>query len=151
MPQKLKEMFQHIKSQQNTVDILLKEGILGSGNNPELCDVFQKDMIGILTILYQEDDCSIGFVDYQKEVDKDRETVPLHLHHHSIQYITVVKGSVLLKLSNTHEISRVMKTGECASIPVGVNHKTLPLEENTKIFFICIPEDSKFKSYLGRD
>jgi len=147
---RIKELFQHIKEQQNTVDVLLHEGILGTERD-ENNIYFQKDMIGFLTLLYQEEDCSVGFVDYRKKLKEDKENIPLHQHFDSIQYIIVVKGSVLLKLLNNHEITRVMKVGECASIPLGINHKTIPLEEDSKIFFICIPKDSKFQSFLGRD
>jgi mannose-6-phosphate isomerase-like protein (cupin superfamily) len=147
MPHQLADMFKHIKAQQNTVDVLLKSGVLGSAE----AECFPKDMIGLLTMIYQKEDCSIGFVDYTKEVNKTDDSIPLHQHISSIHYIIVIKGSVLLKLINHKEITRVMKTGECAAIPPGLNHKTIPLEADTKIFFICIPQDYNYHAYLGRN
>lgn len=142
MSPEIMQMYKVIKERLHTVDYLLKTGILGANS------CVKDTEIGYLNMLYQQDDCSIGFVTYINGGTPTILNIPDHEHTDSLQYIVVVKGSVLMKIGDS--CVRTMKEGECAAIKIGEAHKTIPLTDDAKIAFICIPKDHHFNYYIEK-
>ena len=118
-----------IRQKQATIDLLLEEGSMEFGSGG-LSNRWQ------LEPLYQEVDCSLGFVHISTiELGPCAE----HIHPESTEYLIVVKGSVVLNIDGVD--LRVLKVGECASIPKGSKHFSRPLENDTKLIYVCIPRD----------
>ena len=117
-----------IKNQQVTIDKLLDEGSLALHNG-----ITNK---WSLEPLYQEKDCSIGFV---RVPNVELGPCTEHIHPNAQEYLIVVRGSILLNINGVDV--RVAKAGDCASIPENCLHKSRPLENNTKLIYVCIPAD----------
>jgi len=66
---------------------------------------------------------------------------PTHIHKNSIEYLVVIKGKFLLKID---EEVRSMVKGDCASIPLGVKHSCVSLEDDSQIIGICIPPEEAY-------
>ncbi len=124
-------LLEKAKANQSTTDILLKMGDI----------LLKKDSAGgerkwILESLYKKKDCSFGFASCESV---DAGDYPYHVHCEVIEYIMCVKGSILFYING--QAMRVLKEGDCASVPRGASHKCKPLADNTKLFYICIPSD----------
>jgi len=129
---KLTEQMDSIKKKQATIDDLLSNGnLILSGNGEKV-----KCTKWVLKPIYQEDDCSVGFVTIDK---KEIGPCDNHIHKDSIEYLIVVKGSLLLNLGGRDV--RIVREGECASIGAGIQHFSTPLEDDTKMIYACIPRD----------
>jgi len=126
---KMMKEIDSLKAKQATVDMLLDDGSLGIGKG----GVSNK---WLLEPLYHEKDCSIGFVHIaQVELGPCGE----HVHPESIEYLIVIKGSILLNIDGMD--TRIVKEGGCASIEEGVKHFSRPLESGTKLIYVCVPKD----------
>lgn len=89
--------------------------------------------------VYTGKDCNFGFA--YSDID-GKSTFPLHIHADSIEYLICVKGSVRLTIAD--KVTRILNTGDCASIPPGSLHTTTPLEPASKLVYVCIPPDGTF-------
>ena len=129
-----------IKDKQATIDILLNKGaIYHKFNGTE--KVYEKKWA--IEILYNLGDCTIGFASCS-----DLEGVfPNHIHKDVHEYLICVRGSFVetFMTDNTENV-RIIKTGECASIPAGMIHSSKPIDSDTKMVFICIPSDPAFST-----
>lgn len=125
-----------IKEKQKTIDDLLASGDIKTAGT---------DCSGKweLDILYQEEDCSIGFVECKC---LNAGNFPDHVHKMAKEFLVVVKGKILLKINN--DDYKGMKEGESALIPAGAVHHSVPLLPGTKIAYICVPCDKNIGSAL---
>ena len=89
--------------------------------------------------IHQDEDVTIILAEWALKGDR----WPAHKHNESIEYIVVTSGSLSIKIGGT---PRIMKKGECASIPLGVVHICDALEDNTRVVGICIPPE---KAYIA--
>jgi quercetin dioxygenase-like cupin family protein len=126
------EIANRIKIEQSTIDILLANQLIGVSNN-------KKDAVWSIEQLYQGEDCNFGFA--RTDVSGDK-TFPFHKHIDSLEYLICISGSFILTIADI--TVRIMKTGDCASIPAGISHASRSLEEGTKLFYICVPKDKNF-------
>jgi mannose-6-phosphate isomerase-like protein (cupin superfamily) len=126
-----------IKQKQRTIDDLLSAG-----------DIKSVGVNGtsrwVLDPLYQDGDCSIGFV-YCSDVSVG--DFPEHIHEDSKEYLIVVKGRIILNIDG--ENCREIGEGGCASIPAGAVHHSKPLEPDTKLAYICVPCDKNLGGKLN--
>jgi len=143
------KLLERIRGQQLTIDALLTGGYLGAKAKPETYN----GSVGLVEVVYQKDDCTIGFVEYPNESIGKAYEMPGHIHDNSIQTIQVVRKSVLMKITNrdypTKVVERIMNEGEVCVIKPYEEHKTIPLEAGAKIVFINVPCERKFQAYLG--
>ena len=139
MGKQMTEQFDAIKKKQATIDTLLENGsLILNGKSAEVeCNSW------VLQPMYQKDDCSVGFV-----IIGDKKIGPCenHIHKDAIEYLIVVKGSLLLNLDGRDV--RIVREGECASIKSGMQHYSTPLENDTKMIYACIPRDKGMDSVL---
>ena len=133
---------EEVKAMQLTIDMMLERGTMA------LRDPFTKDTSlsnkWELEPLYQEPDCSIGFVHISHVGLGPCET---HIHKESREYLIVVKGSIILNIDG-HDV-RVVREGECCAIDAGCNHHSKPLTDNTKLVYVCVPKDRDIPSPNG--
>ena len=143
----MNDIYNHIKGQQLTIDKLLMQGFLGSRANPST----QAGAVGIVDIVYQKDDCTIGFVDYDEEGIGKAHSLPVHIHEGNIQVIMVVRKSILMKISKMDNplkvMDRIMYEGEVCVIRPFEAHRTIPLEAGARIAFINVPRELGFDPY----
>lgn len=121
-----------IKDNQKTIDDLLKEGA-------KLTKINSSSWY--LEPLYNDELCNIGFGNFAGDLnqnEKNNVSVP-HYHKDNKEYLICVSGSVLLNIEGN--FVRKLKVGDCALINPGEVHYSKPLEEHTKLIFICIPAD----------
>ena len=97
----------------------------------------------IIEPLYEEDDCSMGFVHIK---DKNFGACGEHIHPESKEFLIVVSGSILLNVDGKD--MRVVKEGECCVVEKAQSHFSRPLEDKTKIAYICVPQD-RFLKKIG--
>lgn len=88
--------------------------------------------------VYQTDNVTVTVGEWSLSGD----VWPEHKHTESIEYLIVFKGKAILTVGN---VNRVMRQGECASLPAGVIHSCTSIEDGTSIVGICIPPE---KAYL---
>ena len=125
-----------LRAKQATIDKLLDEGSMEVKKN----GIANK---WTLEPLYQGEDCSVGFVHINNvELGPCGE----HTHPESREYLIVAKGSILLNVNGID--IRVVREGECAAIDYGVKHFSEPLEDGTKLIYVCIPYDLHLPSPL---
>jgi mannose-6-phosphate isomerase-like protein (cupin superfamily) len=130
----LTHVLENVKAMQLTIDKLLECGSMAL-KNPFLKDTEVANK-WVLEPLYQQKDCSIGFVHIANVELGQCET---HVHKHSIEYLIVVKGRILLNIDGRDV--RVVREGECCAVEAGVLHHSKPLTDDTKLVYVCIPED----------
>jgi quercetin dioxygenase-like cupin family protein len=63
---------------------------------------------------------------------------PEHLHKSSVEYLIVARGRFLIKLG---DVPRTMGMGECASVPMGLKHSVIAIEDNSQMIGICVPPE----------
>lgn len=125
-----------IRCKQKTIDDLLMSGdIKTTGENGT--------SRWELDILYQKEDCSMGFI-YCDDLKAGK--FPDHVHKKAKEYLIVVRGKIILNMHG--ENFRELVEGECASIPAGVVHHSVPLVPGTKIAYVCVPYDKDIGSIL---
>ena len=73
---------------------------------------------------------------------KKSQIYPEHSHKDSIEYLICLNGSFSVKFSFCN---RIVKKGECVSLPVNVIHSCTSLEDESEMLAICIPPE---KAYL---
>jgi mannose-6-phosphate isomerase-like protein (cupin superfamily) len=131
---RLNQILTNVKAMQLTIDKLLERGTLAlkdpHGESATVANTW------VLEPLYQNEDCSVGFVHIPHVELGKCET---HVHQHSIEYLIVVKGSILLNIDGRDV--RVVREGECCAVEAGVLHHSKPLTDDTKLVYVCIPED----------
>ena len=119
-----------IKSRQLTIDKLLERGSLVLKNSAGVSNAW------VLEPLYQGKDCSVGFVEIKESNIGPCEP---HAHNDSKEYLIVVKGSILLNVEGRDV--RIVREGECSAIPASTSHYSRPLENDTKLVYVCVPTD----------
>ena len=98
-----------------------------------------------LDVIYQNPDCSIGFA-YSRNTSSG--SFPEHCHQHSKQFIVCITGSVLLNIEGSNV--RILRPGDCATISKNFRHVSTPLENNTKLSFICVPWDEHMTTLIRK-
>jgi len=88
--------------------------------------------------IYQSADMTVTVGEYALQGD----VWPDHNHSDSVEFLIVGRGMFLLKIEGT---PRIMKKGDCASIPAGVKHSVMALSDGSSIVGICVPPE---KAYL---
>ena len=128
-------ILESIKQQQMTIDKLLQDETLEIGRGG-ISNKWQ------LEPLFTDDNCTVGFVHISNvELGACQE----HVHPESKEYLIVVKGSILLNINGVD--TRVLKVGECAAVNANTKHFSRPLEDDTKLIYVCVPNDSFFSKY----
>jgi len=125
-----------IQNLQKTIDHLLNNGVGGMVWGDENT----KANSWVLESLADKDDCSVGFVHIEK---CSFGACGEHIHPDSKEYLIVVKGSILLNVDGKDV--RVVKEGECCVVLKGQNHYSRPLEDGTKLVYVCVPQDPYLK------
>lgn len=115
----------------------LFDGVPAEDFTPTMDGFVYSETVKAKTI-FQTDDTTVTVGEWTKNGD----LWPDHSHKDSVEYLIVIRGTFLLKID---EIPRIMKKGECASLPVGVKHSCTSLEDGSSIIGICIPPE---KAYL---
>ena len=132
----LKEL-NYITSKQKTIDALLDAGDMKKRNG---------DNSGwTLEPIYSKSDCDIGFVRIEG-VDSGR--CADHVHEGSLEYLIVLRGSILFNIEGRD--LRTVNEGEVCVVPAGVVHHSKPLEDDTKMVYICVPRDPGMKELTKR-
>jgi len=121
-----------IREVQQTIDSLLstQSVVIDGGKSLDAWSIEE---------IYTGEECNFGFA--YSDVG-GRATFPLHIHAESVEYLLCVKGSVRLTIAD--KVTRVLKVGDCASIPPGAIHTTTPLAPSCKLVYVCIPPDETF-------
>lgn len=125
----------NVKAIQLTIDKLLERGSMALKFPNQHIDAVVANK-WILEPIYQEPDCSIGFVHIAKVELGACET---HIHKNAKEYLIVVKGSILFNVDGRD--MRIVREGECCVVEAGVPHHSKPLTDDTKLAYICIPHD----------
>jgi mannose-6-phosphate isomerase-like protein (cupin superfamily) len=132
MGSKLDTLIKDIKMAQDTIDRLLSKGSFGfikkGGDVPS-----EKWSIEPFV---EDRDCNVGFVHAPKTLLGYCEQ---HVHPGSREYLIVVRGSVMFNMDGRD--MRVVKAGECAVVDEGHTHCSKPLEDGTKMVYVCVPLD----------
>jgi len=126
----------NIKQVQRTIDDLLLVGNLFRKNE-------SKKNNWVLEPLHQGKSCSIGFV-YIDNVEAG--PCEEHIHIDSKEYLIVIQGSIMLNI-NGQDV-RILKKGECGVVGPGELHYSKPLEDNTKLAYLCVPADPGMNSLI---
>ena len=128
------QTIENVKAMQLTIDKMLERGTMA------LRDPFTKDTSlsnkWVLEPLYQAPECAIGFVHISHVGLGPCET---HIHKDAREYLIVVRGSIILNIDG-HDV-RVVREGECCAIEEGCAHYSKPLTDNTKLVYVCVPND----------
>ena len=123
----LKELIS-IARKQRTIDALLEAGDIKKRNG---------DNSGwTLEPLSSDKECDIGFVRIES-VESGR--CPDHVHEDSIEYLIVVRGAILFNIEGRDV--RTVHEGEVCVVPPGAVHHSKPLEDDTKMVYVCVPKD----------
>jgi quercetin dioxygenase-like cupin family protein len=107
------------------------EDIKGKPGEFKFCDSVD------LKTVFQTKGVTVSYVTYSK---KDIG-YPIHIHENVVEYLICTKGSFVFKVSGNF---RVLDVGDCAKIPAGKDHTTIPLEDGSELIGICIPPDPAF-------
>lgn len=123
-----------IKNLQKTIDGLLRNGtggfVWGTEADKARCNSW------ILEELHDAEDCSVGFVHISKV---GFGPCGEHIHPDSKEYLIVVHGSIVFNVDGKD--IRVVKAGECCVVEKGQSHYSRPLEDDTKLVYVCVPQD----------
>lgn len=122
-----------IKERQETIDALLESGHLTS-------DASEIGSKWLLTPLIQSEECSVGIVDV---VNITHGPCKPHIHYNSKEYLVCVSGSFILNVNGSDV--RTVHKGECAVIREGELHYSRPLEDNTRMIYVCVPADKNMR------
>ena len=115
---------------QKTIDRLLEVGSLGiAGTTPA-------NQWKLQPIEPEDKDCNLGFV-YIDEIDYG--ACEAHVHPNAKEYLIVIKGSIMLNIDGADV--RILKGGDCGVVFPGQLHYSRPLEDKTKLLYICVPAD----------
>jgi mannose-6-phosphate isomerase-like protein (cupin superfamily) len=133
-----------IKGHQVTIDALLKKKQIRVGNNmQEILSEGNEDLSKIWSLesLYNKKDCSVVFASCEDVAG----LFPEHVHYNVVEYLICLKGSFVESFGEGGVSGiRIVREGECVSIPSNVIHSSKPLEANTKMVAICVPYDPSF-------
>lgn len=90
----------------------------------------------IIKPILNNENCSVGIVTIRTD-----DLVPCeeHVHLESNEYLIVTKGSLLLTIDGI--VVRVVKEGECCSVPMGSSHYSKPISSDTEFIYVCVPKD----------
>jgi mannose-6-phosphate isomerase-like protein (cupin superfamily) len=124
-----------IRKAQKTIDLLLKEKEILIRDKTKVEDLGKHWTIKTIV---QNEDCTMGFAYCD---DPNANEFPDHIHEESIEYLICVRGS-FMECFNAIGV-RVVRPGECVSIPKGVIHRSKALEPNTVLAWVCVPSDKK--------
>jgi len=69
---------------------------------------------------------------------KAGQIYPNHKHAQSVEYLICTEGKFIV---NFLYGTRLMSQGECMTIPLGVDHSVIPMEDESKMLGICIPPE----------
>ena len=136
------QTIENVKAMQSTIDLLLERGTLALKN-----PLVHSDSVAnkwILEPLYSGKDCSLGFVHISH---LELGPCDAHIHKNSIEYLIVVKGSIILNVDGRD--IRVVREGECCAVPAGSMHFSKPMSDDTKLVYICVPEDDDIPPPTG--
>ena len=141
------QTIENVRAMQLTIDKMLEHGsmVLKSpmsvnGNGGAVSNKW------VLEPLYSGTDCSVGFVHIARVEMGECST---HVHKDSREYLIVTRGSILLNIDGRDV--RVVHEGECCAVEAGVRHHSKPLTDDTKLVYICIPEDKDIPSIIAGD
>jgi len=84
-----------------------------------------------------DENATVGIAKYKRRGD----TYVEHVHMDSIQYIIQIKGKVGVTMSGGY---RILETGACMSIPMGVPHSVYALEDDSMQVYINIPAEKYY-------
>jgi len=118
-----------MKSTLTSISDMIKTGNLalpGGTDNPWVIDP-----------MYENKDCSVGMV---RVKSLNQAPCDMHVHAESIEFLIVTKGELALNIEN--KVVRIVRAGECASIPKGVQHYSHPLTGDTEFVYVCVPRDA---------
>ena len=136
MEMELIKVLEKIRGNQETVDMLLSQNKIASGVH--LKDV--KLNVWFVETLYSKADATMGFT----TCGQTDGAFPEHVHEFAVEYLVCVKGTVALTFgANGCDGLRILKEGDCAAIPASVLHSSKPLAKETKLAFVCVPQDDK--------
>jgi quercetin dioxygenase-like cupin family protein len=128
------EQINKVKAMQLTIDKMLDRGTLALKDpRVKACSITNS---WVLEPLYQDNDCSVGFVHI---ANVELGPCEAHIHRDAREYLIVVKGSILLNVEGRD--IRIVREGECASVEAGSLHHSKPLTDDTKLAYICVPRD----------
>jgi quercetin dioxygenase-like cupin family protein len=133
-----KKEVEGIQNQQRTIDKMLLCGTLALKDKTSTVKVANR---WILEPLHNGEDCNVGFVEISEVKLGECEE---HIHPKAKEYLIVVEGS--LSLSIDGKFVKILQKGDCATIPPSIKHHCTPLENNTKLIYICIPGDLGMKT-----
>ena len=104
---------------------------------PNFKDFILDDSITLTTVFQTENITATRGIWRKKNIP-----MPEHSHKESIEYLICFFGSFVVRFG---AYTRIMIRGECMSLPVGIMHSVVPLEDNSQMLAICIPSE---KAYL---
>lgn len=134
---------ENVKAMQLTIDKLLDRGTMALKD----CRLSDNSVANkwILEPMYSGPDCSVGFVHI---ASLELGPCDAHIHKDSIEYLIVVKGSIILNVDGRD--IRVVREGECCAVPAGSTHFSKPMSDDTKLAYICVPEDPDIPPPTGQ-
>lgn len=139
MDNNLNDVLSSIQQRQATIDVLFKKRLLRTDKDGGECQTWE------IQPLIQRDDCSIGFASCKDPADLE---FPCHVHGDVIEYLICVQGSFLEFFEN--QGVRIVRPGECVSIPKNTVHKSRAIEPNTVLVYVCIPADKAINALMDR-
>jgi quercetin dioxygenase-like cupin family protein len=101
--------------------------------------VIELDKQVVLKTIWKEN-CSITWGKWEKAGAKFTE----HLHEDSIEYLICISGSFSVSFG---KYIRILKIGECVSLPKKAAHSVTALEDNSQMMGICVPEEPAYINF----
>lgn len=135
-----------IRAKLETAGKMLDDGIVS-------CEK-EEQSLWLLEPLKHDGQISVGIMEAKNMAIKSRH----HVHQDCWEYIIVIEGEIMPYVKDI--ALKILKKGECFSVPPNTSHYTKPLTQNTKVICITIPGDSslteKYKRWIeggtnGRD
>jgi mannose-6-phosphate isomerase-like protein (cupin superfamily) len=126
-----------IKENQATIDVLL--ALKKIKRTTDLTETHTEGKWDINSI-YNRKDATIGFAC----CNSMEGVFPDHVHEGVIEYLVCVQGSFIETFGdNGVNGMRIVKEGDCLSIPKGVVHSSKPIVVPVKMVYVCVPQDDK--------
>ena len=73
--------------------------------------------------------------------------MPDHCHGDIVEFLICSQGSFSIGFPFGY---RILKTGECASIPVNTEHSATALEDDSYLIAVCIPAEPTYSGLLRK-
>lgn len=133
-------MLKEIKKISNKINTVM--ALLAAGDIQRLSNGDIQAHDAVFKTLLDQAEYQVGIAIFEK---KGYET-PEHAHEKVVQYIIQYKGSTAAYFADGG--FRIVETGQCVSIPPGLQHKFVAITDDAEQIWVCIPAEAGYKKEL---